>query len=151
MHKLRVSEYARLTSDNEKSIYRKIHRGELQAEKINGILHVVCEQLPSDQVGEKSDNGLLIEEKDARIQQLEKENEYLRQQLEQSTRTIQQIQEDSESDRQRSDTIILQLTLKFEEQTKMLEDMRGKFDTATPADHRSMWSRVKATFGFPPS
>ncbi|MHC4537876.1 MAG: hypothetical protein ACYS6K_28430 [Planctomycetota bacterium] len=138
MHKLRVSEYARLTSDNEKSVYRKIHRGELQAEKINGILHVVCDRLPSDQVGEQSDNRLFIEEKDARIQQLETENEYLRQQLDQTTRTIQQMQEDSESDRQRSDTIILQLTQKFEEQTNLLEDMR----------HQSLWSKVKTVLGF---
>jgi hypothetical protein len=36
------------------------------------------------------------------------------------------------------DTIILQLTQKFEEQTKLLEDMR----------HHSLWSRVKTAFGF---
>jgi hypothetical protein len=58
------------------------------------------------------------------------------------------MQQDSTEAQQRSDTIILQLTRQFEEQTNLLEDMRGKFDTATPADHRSLWSRVKATFGF---
>lgn len=141
MPKLKVFEYARLTSDNEKSVYRKIHRGELQAEKINGIWHVVCEELPSDQVGEKSDNRLLIEEKDARIQQLENEKEYLRQQLEQTTKTIQRIQEDSEADRQRSDTIILHLTRQFEEQTKLLEDM-------SQSRASGLWSRVKTAFGF---
>jgi hypothetical protein len=47
---------------------------------------------------------------------------------------------------QRSDTIIMQLTRQLEQQTLMLEDLRGKFDTATPADHRSIWKRLKAVF-----
>ena len=60
---------------------------------------------------------------------------------------IQQIQQDAESAKQRSDTIILSLTQKFEEQTKLLEDMRGKFVSVPPADQRSLWERVKTVFG----
>ena len=125
MHKLRVSEYARLMSDNEKSVYRKIHKGELQSEKINGVLHVICEELPSDPFRDMSDIQILAE-KDARIEQLETENEYLRKQLEQAMGTIQQMQTDAESSKERSDTIILQFTQQLNEQTKLLEDMRNQ-------------------------
>ncbi len=128
MHKLRVSEYARLTSDNEKSIYRKIHNGELKSEKLKGILHIICEELPSDPDRNSSDNQILVE-KDARIEQLKNENEYLRKELSKAQEELSEV-------RQRSDTIILQFTKQLEQQKLMLEDMRN----------RPLWRRVKMLF-----
>jgi len=62
----------------------------------------------------------------------------LKAQLKVKDTQIERLQSELSESRQRSDTIILSLTRQFEEQTKMLEDMR----------QRSLWSRVKATFGF---
>jgi len=128
MHKLKVSDYARLVTDSEKTIYRKIKRGELKSEQIEGVLHVVCDELPSVMTSPLTDTQIL---KDARIELLEregelleKENEHLRQQVEQLTKTIQQMQTDASSSKERSDTIILQLTQQLDNQTRLLEDMR---------------------------
>ena len=61
---------------------------------------------------------------------------------------IQQMQQDSAEAQQRSDTIILQLTRQFEEQTKLLEDMRQSRASVSRSAGRSLWSRVKTAFGF---
>jgi len=130
MHKLKVSDYARLVTDSEKTIYRKIKRGELESEQIEGVLHVICDELPSVTASPLTDTQILVE-RDARIELLErgselleKENEHLRHQVEQLTKTIQQMQTDAEASKERSDTIILQFTQQLSEQTKLLEDMR---------------------------
>jgi len=149
MKTLTVLEYAQEIGVAPATVYRRIDRGELQAICEEGVKKIV---VPDDFQGDTSaiqnEKMVLHSEytKDLKrqIERLEAQNEELLRELHESR------QREDES-RQRSDTIILQLTRQFEEQTKMLEDMRGKFDTATPADHRSMWSRVKATFGFAPS
>jgi predicted DNA-binding protein YlxM (UPF0122 family) len=141
MATLTVSEYASKFKVNESTVRYRIKTGKLQSEMIDGKLHVVFEdeEITSD----------LQENYIKQIEQLLKQIEYLQEELSQSLQReresresadaiIQQIQQDAESAKQRSDTIILQLTRQFEEQTKLLEDMR----------HRSMWSRVKTAFGF---
>jgi predicted DNA-binding protein YlxM (UPF0122 family) len=141
MATLTVSEYASKFKVNESTVRYRIKTGKLQSEMIDGKLHVVFEdeEITSD----------LQENYIKQIEQLLKQIEYLQEELSQSLQReresresadaiIQQIQQDAESAKQRSDTIILQLTRQFEEQTKLLEDMR----------HRSMWSRVKTVFGF---
>jgi hypothetical protein len=67
------------------------------------------------------------------IEMLETENGFLKERLSEAVESrqrndaiIQQIQQDASESQQRSDTIILQFTRQFEEQTKLLEDMRQK-------------------------
>ncbi len=141
MATLTVSEYASKFKVNESTVRYRIKTGKLQSEMIDGKLHVVFED--EEITGDLQENYI------KQIEQLLKQIEYLQEELSQSLQReresresadaiIQQIQQDAESAKQRSDTIILQLTRQFEEQTKRLEDMR----------HRSLWSRVKTVFGF---
>jgi len=131
MATLTVSEYASKFKVNESTVRYRIKTGKLQSEMIDGKLHVVFEdeEITSD----------LQENYIKQIEQLLKQIEYLQEELSQSLQRehesresadviIQQIQQDAEAAKQRSDTIILQLTLKFDEQTKLLEDLRQKQD-----------------------
>ena len=75
------------------------------------------------------------------IEMLEQENRYLKERLSEAEishqhheSTIQQMQQDATEAQQRSDTIILQLTRQFEQQTMLLEDMRNR---------SSFWQRIK--------
>ena len=147
MHRFTVAEYARLMNVSEATARRRVKAGELKKELINGVTHILLERLPVD----TQNDGQLVSLLQEQIEQQKSEIEYLRHELTEAR------QELSES-RQRSDTIILQFTLKLEEQTKLLEDMRGKFEEegvvsthrtlATPALKRSLWSRFKTAFGF---
>lgn len=130
IEKLTVQEYMRKSGISQATVYRHIKAGKLNTEKVNGTLYIIIKDENNDNNENQIDNEL--------VEQLRTENEYLRQQLEEAMKTIKQMQEDSESAKQRSDTIILQLTRQFEEQTKMLEDMRPS----------SLWSRVKTALGF---
>jgi predicted DNA-binding protein YlxM (UPF0122 family) len=147
MATLTVSEYASKFKVNESTVRYRIKTGKLQSEMIDGKLHVVFEdeEITSD----------LQENYIKQIEQLLKQIEYLQEELSQSLQReresresadaiIQQIQQDAESAKQRSDTIILQLTRQFEEQTKLLEDMRKERASG-------LWARVKTAFGFAPS
>jgi hypothetical protein len=108
--RLTIQEYMRKAGISQATVYRHIKTGKLKAEKVNGVLHII---IRDDNNENQFDNGLL--------EQLRKENEYLRQHLGQAMETIQQMQKDSESAKQRSDTIILQLTRELENQQKLLE------------------------------
>ena len=108
--KLTIQEYMRKSGISQATVYRNIKAGKLKSEKINSVLYVI---IRDDNIENQFDNGLL--------EQLRKENEYLRQQFGQAMETIQQMQTDSESAKQRSDTIILQLTRELENQQKLLE------------------------------
>ena len=130
IEKLTIQEYMRKSQISQATVYRHIKSGKLNTEKVDGTLYLIINDESNDNNENQFDNEL--------VEQLRTENEYLRQQLEEAMRTIQRMQDDSESDKQRSDTIILQLTRQFFEQTKLLEDMR----------HRSMWSRVRTALGF---
>jgi chromosome segregation ATPase len=83
------------------------------------------------------DTHRLLAEKDARISELQTEIEYLRQKLDEveqahqrTDQIIQQMQADFESSKERSDTIILQLTRQLdclvEQNQLLLEDKRPK-------------------------
>jgi transposase-like protein len=121
--KLSVPEYARQMGVNASTIYRWIRQEKIDTEKISGVLHVI---LNSEEIDLQNANSqeVIIAQMRSEIEYLREENRQLRDELSES--------------RQRSDTIILQLTRQFEEQTRLIEDMR----------HRSMWSRVKTAFGF---
>ena len=79
---------------------------------------------PSNEVEQSSNN---IQQ---RFDDLKSEHEYLRQQHETAMATIQQMQADAESAKERSDTIILQVSQQVNQLTEqnqlLLEDLRPK-------------------------
>jgi len=139
---LTVPEACQALSMSERTLRRHLKDEKYQSKLEDGRRFVLIE-VPDIDVSD--DTQQILAEKDARISELQDEVEYLRQKLDETEQArqrtlkiIQQIQQDSESDKQRSDTIILQLTRQFFEQTKLLEDMR----------QRSLWSRVRTALGF---
>jgi hypothetical protein len=123
MAKLTVSEYCSKFAVAESTVRYQIRTGKLQSELVEGIIHIIVLDSEINAISQENHSEL--------IAFLRRQIEYLQQELSQA------LQREDES-RQRSDTIILQLTRQFEEQTRLIEDMR----------HRSMWSRVKTAFGF---
>ena len=123
-----VKEYSEKIQVDLSTIYRQIKSGKIQSELVDGVLHVVCDE----------ENGVKIEAADANviandansnqnlIAQMQSEIEFLHKELSKATETIAQMQQDAESAKERSDTIVLQLTQQLSEQTKLLEDMRQK-------------------------
>ena len=105
-----IQEYIGKTGISQATIYRHLKTGKLKSEKVDGTIYII---LNDDNKENLFENGLL--------EQLRTENEYLRQQLGQAMETIQHMQEDSEAAKNRSDTIILQLTKEMENQQKLLE------------------------------
>lgn len=127
-----VEEAAQILDVDKSTIYRRVKAGTLSEKRINGIKHVLLEvekgdlqrfAIPCESLHYKK----LLEEKEALRKTLEKQVEDLKERL-----------LDANDARERSDTIILQLTRQIEKQTLMLEDMRDQ----------SFWKRIKATFGF---
>lgn len=133
MQKLTVAEYARLMNVGETTVRRRIKAKKLNTELINGVTHVVLERLP---VLSQNDSQLMIAQFQEQIQQQRSEIEFLRKELSKLTEAYTQTQEDAEASKQRSDTIILQLTRQFEEQTNLLEDIRNW----------SLWRRIRMAF-----
>jgi len=127
---VKVSEYAEIKGVHKKTIYRWIKSDGINAKEIDGVWHV-----------DADDNLNNISGIDSTIATLTQQNSYLQQttddlktQLSQAHEIIKEMQQD----RQRSDTIIMKLTLQLEQQTQLLEDMR----------HRSLWSKVRTVLGF---
>jgi len=156
-----VSEYAQKHGLSEETVRRYIRDGKVLAVK-NGRSYDIHENTTTHNGNTTTYNTNTTEilqqalkEKDEKMEQLQTQIDYLKQllsekdgligqlhtQLEHSKMTLDEVLEESRESRKRSDTIILQLTGQFSEQTKMLEDMR----------QRSVWSRVKTAFGFAPS
>jgi predicted site-specific integrase-resolvase len=123
-----IQEYAQIKGVTDRTVYRWIKSGDIEVQDINGRLHIKVDYDSDDTIDTNSDNENQMSE----IQYLKGNIEYLQNQLSQALQTIDKMQED----RQRSDTIIMQLTKQLEQQTLMLEDMR----------HRSIWRRIKEVF-----
>jgi len=136
MKTLTVLEYAQEIGVAPATVYRRIDRGELQAICEDGVKKIVVpDEKHRDTSAIQHENLVLQEEylKDLKrqIERLEVQNEALLHELQESRQR-------EDGARQRADTIILSLTRQFEEQNKLLEDMR----------QRSLWSRVKTAFRF---
>ncbi len=101
---------------------------------------VVPDEKHRDTSAIQNENMVLQEEylKDLKrqIERLEVQNEELLHELQESRQR-------EYGACQRADTIILSLTRQFEEQNKLLEDMRQPREAG-----RSLWSRVKTAFRF---
>ena len=115
---VKVSEYAKQKGVTTRTVYRWSQKGDIEVEDINGVLHV--------KLDDESDNDNDI------ISTLRSENGHLKSEIEFLRARLEQ----AEEDRQRSDTIIMQLTRQLEQQTLMLEDMR----------QQSLWRRIRAVF-----
>lgn len=140
-----VQEYAEKHNVSERTVYRWIKDGKINAEKFHNTWIVNDEEgdCPDNSVNcpernvNQQDNGQ-IEFLNKQIEQLKSENEYLRKKLDSSLETIDNQSVEREKSQERSDTIIMQLTRQLENQNRMLEDMRT----------RSLWKRVKTALGF---
>jgi dGTP triphosphohydrolase len=124
----KVSEYAQLKDINERTVYRWIKNGDINARTLDGVLHVEVDD-------NRSNESDIIDSLKSEMCQLRQDIEYLQHSLEQAQRTVDKMQEERQKAQERSDTIIMQLTRQLK-QTLMLEDMR----------QRSIWKRLKAVF-----
>lgn len=97
-----VSEASDLLGVSKRTIERRIHKGEIESKLENGRRLVL---LPTADRQERQTDADMSQA--ALIEQLQSEVEYLRQQLSES--------------RERSDTIILQLTRQLEQSQRLLE------------------------------
>ena len=127
--KLTVPEYATQKGVNQSTVYRWIRQGKIDTGKVDGVLHVIVDS-QDIALQDANPQEMVIEQMRSEIEYLRKENEHLCEELSKS--------------RQRSDTIILQLTRQVEQKTLALEDMRD----------RSLWRRIKMAViraGAPPA
>jgi len=140
-----VSEASRLLDVTERTIQRYIKENKYPSQLKNGRRYILLD-LSEDVInGLKNSENVMTEKefvvtddhkteslvseanmKDKLIDKMSSEIEYLREELSKTREELYQ-------SRQRSDTIILQLTRQFEKQTLLLEDMR----------QRSFWQRIK--------
>lgn len=127
-HYVKVSEYARAKDIHKKTVYRWIKNGDINAKEIDGVMHVDIDNKRDVNDEANATDATLVQQNSY----LQKTIDNLQNQLAQAHEIIREMQQD----RQRSDTIILQLTRQLENQTLMLEDMRN----------RSLWRRVKMLF-----
>ena len=124
MAKLTITEYCSKFAVAESTVRYRVHTNKLQSEMIEGKLHVIVDDSEINAVSQENHSELITE--------LRQQNEYLQQELSQA------LQRENEA-RERSDTIVLQLTKQLENQTLMLEDTRKESE-------RSLWRRVKTVF-----
>jgi predicted RNase H-like nuclease (RuvC/YqgF family) len=146
MKTLTVLEYAQEIGVAPATVYRRIDRGELQAICEDGVKKIVVpDEKHRDTSAIQNENMVLQAEylKDLKrqIERLEVQNEELLHELQESRQR-------EDGARQRADTIILSLTRQFEEQNKLLEDMRQPREAGSRKAGRSLWSRVKTAFRF---
>jgi len=128
---MKVPEYAKIKGVHERTVYRWIEKGDINARTVDGVLHVEV-----DEDGD-NDNDIVAMLK-SENSQLREDIEYLQRGLEKAQETIEAMSEERQKAQERSDTIIMQLTKQLESQTLLLEDMRD----------RSLWKRVKTALGF---
>jgi len=112
-----VQEYAEIKGVSDRTVYRWIKSGDVDVKEIDAKLHVKVD---------KQDDSII--DKDVIIEKLTSENEHLRADVEYLQTQLSQTLASIDEHRQRSDTIILQLTQQSEQLTKqnqlLLEDLR---------------------------
>ena len=127
-----TSEASRLLDVTERTIQRHIKEGKYQS-KLEDARRYVLIELSDD--APTNDGQLVVT--------LQSEVEYLRSELS-------EVRRDAVGEKERSDTIILQLTKQLENQTLMLEDTRKEAAVLSQSEtfrsERSLWRRVKMLF-----
>ena len=114
---LTINEYSQQFKVSPNTIRRHINNKKLEAEKIDGKWLIKVTQ----EVNQK-----LLDEKDKHIEILNKQ-----------THNLQQLLDDANEARTRSDTIIMQLTQQLERTQLQLEDLR---------ETKTLWQRVRSVF-----
>ena len=121
---LTINEYSQQFKVSPNTIRRHINNKKLEAEKIDGKWLILVNQdvtQTNDIVTQK-----LLDEKDKHIEILNKQ-----------THNLQQLLDDANEARTRSDTIIMQLTQQLERTQMQLEDLR---------ETKTLWQRVRSVF-----
>ena len=125
---LTINEYSQQFKVSPNTIRRHINNRKLEAEKIDGKWLIKVNQEINQDVTQTNDivTQKLLDEKDKHIEILNKQ-----------THNLQQLLDDANEARTRSDTIIMQLTQQLERTQLQLEDLR---------ETKTLWQRVRADF-----
>ena len=126
---LTINEYSQQFKVSPNTIRRHINNKKLEAEKIDGKWLIKVTQEVNQEVNQEITqevNQKLLDEKDKHIEILNKQ-----------THNLQQLLDDANEARTRSDTIIMQLTQQLERTQLQLEDLR---------ETKTLWQRVRSVF-----
>ena len=126
---LTINEYSQQFKVSPNTIRRHINNRKLEAEKIDGKWLIKVTQEITQEVNQEITqevNQKLLDEKDKHIEILNKQ-----------THNLQQLLDDANEARTRSDTIIMQLTQQLERTQLQLEDLR---------ETKTLWPRVRSVF-----
>ena len=126
---LTINEYSQQFKVSPNTIRRHINNRKLEAEKIDGKWLIKVTQEITQEVNQEITqevNQKLLDEKDKHIEILNKQ-----------THNLQQLLDDANEARTRSDTIIMQLTQQLERTQMQLEDLR---------ETKTLWQRVRSVF-----
>ena len=154
MKNMTVQEYASKIGVATSTVYRRIERGALQALSENGVQMVIVPDDSTDNNNAEQDTNFAlqtqhIDELNRQIERLESQLDAMQESRNHADKIIQQMQADLESSKERSDTIVLQLTQQLDKLTEqnqaltqqnqlLLEDLRPK---------RRFWKRLFAWNG----
>ena len=122
---LTINEYSQQFKVSPNTIRRHINNKKLEAEKIDGKWLIKVTQEITQEITQEVTQKLL-DEKDKHIEILNKQ-----------THNLQQLLDDANEARTRSDTIIMQLTQQLERTQLQLEDLR---------ETKTLWQRVRSVF-----
>ena len=122
---LTINEYSQQFKVSPNTIRRHINNKKLEAEKIDGKWLIKVNQEITQEITQEV-NQKLLDEKDKHIEILNKQ-----------THNLQQLLDDANEARTRSDTIIMQLTQQLERTQLQLEDLR---------ETKTLWQRVRSVF-----
>ena len=126
---LTINEYSQQFKVSPNTIRRHINNKKLEAEKIDGKWLIKVNQEITQEVTQEITQEItqkLLDEKDKHIENLN-----------QQTHNLQQLLDDANEARTRSDTIIMQLTQQLERTQLQLEDLR---------ETKTLWQRVRSVF-----
>ena len=126
---LTINEYSQQFKVSPNTIRRHINNKKLEAEKIDGKWLIKVTQEITQEITQEVNqevNQKLLDEKDKHIEILN-----------QQTHNLQQLLDDANEARTRSDTIIMQLTQQLERTQMQLEDLR---------ETKTLWQRVRSVF-----
>jgi len=130
---LTINEYSQQFKVSPNTIRRHINNKKLEAEKIDGKWLIKVNQEITQEVNQEITQEITQEVNQKLLDEKDKHIEILNQQ----THNLQQLLDDANEARTRSDTIIMQLTQQLERTQLQLEDLR---------ETKTLWQRVRSVF-----